>query len=224
MDTLSEYLAGQIAFLDEELTAEELAECAADREALLESVEQFYRHTELTPFAIYGLLRSAALKLPSEVVKGAGDSAAWSLDDCLSRLIIPEIPRMVARALKLEPILTDENGVANENPYLREATRCLLFGLFNASVALSRSALEQALSKKIPLVIQGKSREDRLQTLIRTARVSVLKRAPVACDLADKVRKKANAIIHQGPCQESEALLVLQDTRTVLRALYRRVR
>ena len=220
MDELSKYLAHQIAFLDEELTAEELAECAADREALLDSVEKFYRNTNQTMFTIYGILRKVANKLPPEQVKDIGDSAAWSLNDCLSRFMVSEIPRMVSRAMQLEPLLIDQSARVDENPYLREATRCYMFGLFNASVTLSRSAVEHALSKKMPSLLQGKSKEDRLQTSIRTARASVLKRAPEICDLADKTRKRANPIIHGKTCQESEALEILQDTRKILRFLY----
>lgn len=220
MDELSKYLADQIAFLDEELTAEELAEEAARREALLESVEKFYRGTDQTMFTIYGVLRKYGDKFPQEQVKALGDDVAWSLDDCLSRFMVSEIPRMISRALQLEPLLVGQGARVDENPYLREATRCYMFGLYNASVALSRSALELALSKKIPTLLQGKSREDRLQTLIRTARTSILKRAPEVCDLADKTRKRANQIIHGEACQESDALAILQDTRKILRSLY----
>lgn len=221
MDTTSKYLADQIAFLDEEQTAEELGEYAADRKALLESVEQFYRNTKPTMFTIYAICRKAASKLPAEDVKHLGDWAAWSLDDCLSRLLVSEIPRMVARALQLQPMLIDQSSKADENPYIREATRCYLFRLFSASVALSRSALEQALSEKIPTLLQGKSREERLKRLINTARTFVLKQATEICDLADKVRQKANAIVHGKTCQESDALEVLQATRKIIHSLYR---
>ncbi|HUO35724.1 MAG TPA: hypothetical protein VMU43_12100 [Candidatus Acidoferrum sp.] len=220
MDELSKYLADQIAFFDEELTAEELAESAADRESLLESIEKFYHGTNQTMFTIYGVLREHAHKLPHDAMKAVAESVAWQLDDCLSRFMVLEVPKMVSRALRLEPLLVDQSARVDQNPYLREATRCYMFGLFNASVALSRSALELALSQKIPTVLQGKSREDRLQTLIRTARTSILKRAPQICDLADQTRKTANPIIHGKACQESEALAILQDTRRVLRVLY----
>jgi hypothetical protein len=106
------------------------------------------------------------------------------------------------------------------NPYLRESTRCYLFGLFNASVALSRSALEQALSKKIPTLLQGRSTEERLHTLIKTARSSILKHSTDICDLADEVRQKGNSIIHGKICQQPTALQVLVDIRRILRALY----
>ena len=187
---LSENLAEQIAMFDEALTAEELAGEAAEREALLRSVEQLYQGTSPTKFlAVYKLLRTYAGKLPTETTKELRASAESQLDECLSRLTVSEIPRMVTRALQLEPMLI-EQGHADENPYLGEATRCFLFGLFNASVALSRSALEQAFYKRVPLILQGGSKDDRLQVLIKTARTSVLKQTTEVCDVADRVRRR----------------------------------
>lgn len=221
MDTTSKYLADQLDLLDEELRAEELAEYAAAREALLKSVEEFYENKKPTMFTIFGALQKATGKMPSELVKQMRDTAAWALDDCLSRLMVSSVPGMVSRALQLEPMLIEQSTQADENPYLREATRCCLFGLFKASVALSRSALEQAFSKKIPTLLQGESREGLLKTLIKTARTTILKRAPGICDLADKVRKRANAIVHKGKtCQASEALELLRDTRKIVHFLY----
>jgi len=232
VDTTSKHLADEIALVDEELSAKELAEAASDRDALLKSMDDLYRG-QPTPFTMYAALRKAADKLPqgrAQDIVGLDfwrDSpdvarflARWLLDDCLSRLMVAEIPRMVSRAMRLEPLLVEQHVRKDENPYLREATRCYLFGLFSASVTLSRSALEHAFSKKIPTLLQGKSKEDRLHTLIKTARGSILKRAPEVCDLADKVRKKANVVVHEKASQESDAFEILQDMRKVLKFLY----
>jgi hypothetical protein len=225
---LSRFLADHISFLDEGLRAEELSEHATEREALLQSVEQLYQPTKSTAFteisATYEFLSKFAGKFPRGYAQSekerVRDWAAYQLDDCLSRLMVSQIPRMVSRALRLEPMLIEEGRQADENPYLREATRCFMFGLFNASVALSRSALEEAFLKKIPILLQGKSREDTLEMLIKTARNSVLKGATGVCDLADKVRRTANAIVHGKPCQEAVAFEVLRNTRRIVHRLY----
>lgn len=220
MDTLSKYLADQIAFIDEDAKAEELAASATDRERLLESVENLYRHPEPTVFTMYAVLRKAANK------RTVGDPAVWQsmtkhlLDDCFSRLMIDEIPRIVSRAMSLEPMVLGDATKADENPYLREATRCFLFGLFNASVSLSGSALEESLSRSISNVLHGNGREDKLRTLIVTARNSLLKRTPHVCDLADEVRKRANSIVHGRVAHESETMEILRNTRTIVHALY----
>ena len=156
----------------------------------------------------------------SESAKTYRDVLEHFLDDCLSRLLVAEIPRMVSRALQLEPVLIEQSPHADENPYLREATRCYLYGLFNASVALSRSALEQAFSSKIPKLLQAAG-EDTLLTRINTARSSILKQEPQICDRAHEVRKKANDIVHGKTCKGPEALRVLKDTRDTIVCLYR---
>jgi hypothetical protein len=218
MTTLSSILADQINFLDEELTAEQLAEYAAARDALLGSLEQ--PHSEPTVLSFYAFWRKTSKGASPEHVNALENSAEFSLDDCLSRMMVSEIPKMVSRALQLEPILVHKNRQIDENPYLREATRCYLFGLFNASVALSRSGLEHALSKKVPSLLQGTSNKERLNTLIRMARSSVIKKMPKICDLAEEVRTTANLVIHGKMCQQPIALQVLSNTRIILQALY----
>ena len=158
MDELSKYLADQIAFLDEEQTAEELADAAAYRQPLLDSVEKLYHSPETTMFMIYGALRAVTSKLPRDVVKTIADSAVWCLDDCFSRVMVSEIPNMVSRALKLQPVMTDKQAQVAENTFIQEATRCYIFGLFLASVALSRSALEHALQTKCRCSCKGSPR------------------------------------------------------------------
>ena len=225
MEGLSKYLADEIERLDESLTAEELARHAVDREKLMESVEALCGNTTETFFTRYHSLRQLLSKCPgfTDVQKTDRDVLEWFFDDCLSRLLVFEVPRMVSRALQLEPMSIEQSPGADENAYLREATRCYLYGLFNASVALSRSALEQAFSSKIPKLLQGAG-EDTLLTLINTARSSILKQKPQICDRAHEVRKKANDIVHGKTCKGPEALRVLKDTRDTIVCLYRNSR
>ena len=73
METTSQYLAHQLAFLDEELKAEELAKDTTNREELLESVEHLYRNTKPTMFTIHALLNRVRDKFPAETVRAIGD-------------------------------------------------------------------------------------------------------------------------------------------------------
>lgn len=195
MDALSKYLRHQIDFLDEELTAEELADYSAERELLLDSVEQLARCKPENMYMMYGALRKAANKIPAELIREIGDSAAWSLDDCLSRLLVSEIPRMVTRAMSLEAIFVDKNASRSDSPYLREGTRCYLFGLFTASVALCRTALEKMLSTKVPVALQRGQKGDSLSVLAKAAELSILKRTPRIVRDVNEVRTKANSIV-----------------------------
>jgi hypothetical protein len=224
MESTSRWLADQIDDFDENFTAQELATAAVEREELMDSVEGLFGNTATTVFTSYDfcrkLLRNYAAA--TEILETNRGILGFCLDDCLSRMLVLEIPRMVARAIQLEPMSIAESPQADQNAYLREATRCYLYGLFNASVALSRSALEQALSSKISTLLQGAAGGDSLSTLINTARSSILKRTPEVCDAADQVRRVANGIVHGKTCKERGAFRVLKDTRDIIVYLYRR--
>ena len=216
MEGLSRYLGDLIDELDENLTAQELADALSEREELLKSVETLFGNTAQTAFTGYHDLRRFAGRypVPAKVMSTHHDILEYQVDEALTRLLIAEIPRMVMRALQLEPALSEESSNRDDNAYLREATRCYLCGLFNASVSLSRSALELSFSGVVPKLLQGAA--DSLENLICVARKSVLKRSPKVCDRADDVRRKANKIVHGKTCSEREALSVLRETRAIL--------
>jgi hypothetical protein len=224
MESTSRWLADQIDDFDGNFTAQELATDAVEREELMESVEGLFGNTTTTLFTSYHFSRKLLSSYPaaSDALETHRGILERYLDDCLSRRLVSEIPRMVARAIQLEPMSILPNPQADQNAYLREATRCYLYGLFNASVALSRSALEQALSSKIPTLLQRAAGGDTLSTLINTARSSILKQAPEVCNTADQVRKVANGIVHGKTCKESGAFRVLKDTRDIIVYLYRK--
>ncbi len=221
MEPLSKYLEHFIDELDESRTASELATDAIDREKLMETVEGLFGNTTFSPFTSYHLTRKIFANVAggADVVEFERDLLEFFLDDCLSRLFLSEIPRMVSRALQLEPMLIKEISQIDENSYLREATRCYLYGLFNASVSLSRSALEQAFSNKVPKLLQ-KVEGDNLLTLIKTAESSILKRRTEVCESAHRVRKTANLIVHGKACKGPEAFRVLKETRDIVLCLY----
>ena len=88
-------------------------------------------------------------------------------------------------------------------------------------MALCRSALEQAFSKKVPGLLQVTARADRLMLLISTARKSILRRAPEVCNLADTIRKNANAAVHGKRAGEKQAFEMLRGTTIVIDFLHR---
>lgn len=224
MESTSRWLADQIDDFDKNFTAQELATAAVERDKLMESVEGLFGNTTTTVFTSYDFSRKLFSNYPAatEMLETHRGILKDYLDDCLSRLLVSEIPRMVARAMQLEPMSIVKSPQADQNAYLREATRCYLYGLFNTPVALSRSALEQALSSKIPTLLQGAAGGDTLRTLINTARSSILKQAPEICKAADQVRKVANRIVHVETCKERGAFRVLKDTRDIIVYLYRK--
>ncbi len=145
-------------------------------EELMKSVEGLCSGTPLSvlgwPSAAVEFLRPTGL---------AREILESSLDHCFCRTLVKQIPTMVSRALRLEPLVISEYTKGSVNVYLREATRTYLLGLFIASVALSRSTLEQALEEKVSKVLQTDSKEGNLKKLVDTAGLEKLLHGDLLC-------------------------------------------
>jgi len=117
--------------------------------------------------------------------------------------------------------------------YLREATRCFLYGLLEASVALGRACLEEALKSKLLATGQGiaalmkePKKTDRgaargeLDRLIRAAAGIKILDGPHT-QLADRIRSHGNLLMHDRPqLTEAEAKQDLDDLRGVVDLLF----
>ena len=206
----------------------ERSEAERDKKELQEiQQERKLKHEELMK-AVEGLCSGtpfSALGWSSEVVEFLRRSGRdrefleGALDDCLCWVLLNQIPTMVSRALQMDPLVVSEYPEGPVNVYLREATRAYLLGLFIASVALSRSALEQALEGKVPKGLQTDTKEEKLKKLIKAAELSKLLEGDLLC-LADEARKSANKVVHGKMCSESETFDILIKTRKVVRSLY----
>ena|SRR2546425_2296510 len=108
------------------------------------------------------------------ILRHRRDMLEWSLDDHYSRSLLKEVPEIVRRALKLEPLYVKRQIKGPAETYVREATRAYLFGFFQASVALSRSALEQSLRESLRSGASLLAQTDELLSLIRAAELSKL--------------------------------------------------
>ncbi|MCH8268654.1 MAG: hypothetical protein IH846_14145 [Acidobacteria bacterium] len=189
--------------LDVEREKKELPEILQERklkhEELMKSVEGLCSGT---PLSVLGW-PSAEVEIFRRTDIGR-DILESLLDDCFCFTLVNQIPTMVSRALRMDPLVISEYPEGPVNIYLREATRAYLLGLFIASVALSRSALEQALEEKVSKGLQTDSKEERLKKLIKAAELLKLLRGENLY-LADQVRKQANKVVHGRPCKEGEA-------------------
>ncbi len=216
MDHTSTWLRSLLADAESGLGREELNEMRLDREKLMESVEGLWNGPDSTAFTILALLKQFKR---DELTQNARARAGWALDDCLCCTLLERIPTMVSRALQLEPLAAGGDARPSVNVYLREGTRAYLFGLFNASVVLCRSALEQALVHKVPEVLQAHSKEEHLKKLIRAAELSKVLQGDLL-RLADEARRFANNVVHGQTCKEKEASDMLSKTRRVVTELY----
>lgn len=105
-------------------------------------------------------LRAVAEKLltgkqaaDAQLITRTRKGAAFLLDDALSRHLVKEIPKMVARSVRFDVITVRRTVPELVAGYLREAAQAYIFGLNSASVALCRAALEAGLKDRVPQVL-----------------------------------------------------------------------
>jgi hypothetical protein len=147
------------------------------------------------------------------------------LDAYYTRDFLRRVRMLVDRTMRvtaMEPGAKPECGV---NLYLREATRCYIFGFWFSSVALSRAAVEEALKDRLRKescrVGKDMPNDNNLRQLSLDAKEMGLIDA-AHLDLVDKVRLNGNRVLHGAPAQENDAGDCLAAARGVLNQLYPR--
>jgi hypothetical protein len=100
--------------------------------------------------------------------------------------------------------------------YLRESTRCWLYGFHGASVALSRACLEDALKARLPA---GDRATSELKTLIEAANRRQLLDDCMA-EVAHTVRKAANKFLHGQNITEKDSRETLDATRSIVEQVF----
>src|SRR2546425_12930032 len=66
------------------------------------------------------------------------DVCEYFLDDHFARRLVDDIPQIVQRIMKFEPITVSKMPIGPVNVYLREAVRCHINGLHQGAVTLAR--------------------------------------------------------------------------------------
>jgi hypothetical protein len=100
--------------------------------------------------------------------------------------------------------------------YLRESTRCWLYGFHGACVALSRACLEDALKVRLPV---NRGLPESRETLISSARRrNVLDDQMV--ELAHIVRQTGNKFLHGKPITETDSRGSLDAVRGVVEHIF----
>jgi hypothetical protein len=140
------------------------------------------------------------------------------LEDTYFRDLMKQIPKMVQRTLQLTQIVTSRINSQATAVYLREATRTYLNGFCQASIALSRAAVEEALREKAKGMNLGIESYD-LKLLIQAAnRSGILDDAHLS--LARHVQRSGNLVLHGKPGSDRDAWDVLCAARGVLLHLF----
>jgi hypothetical protein len=196
-------------------------------EYLLRKAEPF----EFYPKRIYGLdpdVRRVFLDLSRELVewrkafqpKGDGRRLDFfaqpvMLDQFYSKELLAAVPGFVERTQELRALTF--TGVADPESlaYLREAATCYIHGLFQATAALARGAMELRLRARLSLlagreVVKGLD----LKELLERFGDRVLGKRGMK--LAAVVRITGNQVLHEQAIGSKKALEVLEGARTVI--------
>jgi len=142
------------------------------------------------------------------------------VDELYCRNLLSLIPEIVDRTLRLRGVVLSNVPTGHLLTYMKEATRTYAMGFFVASVALSRSAVEAALRPHVAKHLGATVGADLdLRELID--------RAPMldkpTRDLAHRVRRVGNDVIHKGKSVNAEDTLdVIEAARTVIVKVERR--
>lgn len=148
------------------------------------------------------------------------DYLEYSLDSYYVRKTLREAPKLVQRTLELETMATQDIPLTDATFYLREATRCYIFGFWAASVALCRAALEKGLKEAVAKATGSPVLECKLSKLVESA--SRLRLAdPAVLSQAEQVRIAGNRTVHNRASDQPEAWDTLLALRGVMLAFHK---
>src|ERR1019366_2419280 len=108
------------------------------------------------------------LKKLDLLVESAPDLIEDFVDDRFTVEAVDGVQSSVKRLMKLSRLEAVRTPSAITNGYLRESVRTYIFGFAQASVALSRAALEQALKENLGLQLSGEFHT--MDALLKAAR------------------------------------------------------
>lgn len=145
----------------------------------------------------------------------AGDACAYMLDDYFARHLVAQMPSIVVRIRRFEPVVVPDGPPKLVNLYLSEAVRCYIFGLNQGAVTLARAAVEQGLRERVPYAGQM---EWTLKELIKAAEKFKLLE-PAYLQMAKNVQNRGNQVLHSKPCDSGMAREALNSARAVLENL-----
>lgn len=140
-------------------------------------------------------------------------------DDYYSREAVSAIRQIAERFRKLAPVLVGRIPSKEVCVYLREATRCFIYGFFQASIALSRAALEAGLNEHIGRKFGPVSQMELAKKIDLASRWKLV--SGQSASMAHDVRRAARRVLHQEPVKENLAFDTLVRARGVLKNLFK---
>jgi hypothetical protein len=136
-------------------------------------------------------------------------------------------PRLIKRAEQLRLLPTEDEAPVDVQNYLKEASKCYIYGRFIACLVVCRSAIDFALRDRLVKRGHGSDleslrsgRKDTLKEVISLARSKFPSALGATLDEADDVKEKANEAVHRGPPDTETCKDMFIKTRGILRELY----
>jgi len=212
----SEFLSQQLmAYIEDELDRpEEPSELGE------EDYEKYRRIIRAAIFSLEGFAEPWAMQLVRLVEESRADFQ-WHADDFYTREVVANVQGMVNRFARLSPVLVGVVPSKNVGAYLREASRCFIYGFFQATIGLCRVALEAGLNKRLEPLSAAVADMNLYGKIERAAGDDMRLLSPATASLAHDVRRKANDVLHGEPVQQQNlAFDMLVQTRGILRELY----
>jgi len=139
-------------------------------------------------------------------------------DKFYSREVVEHLPDMVRQFSQLRPVLVGKLPDRQVAIYMREATRCFVYGLFQGSIALSRAALEAGLNRYIEFKLGAVPPMDLKDKIEKAAQFKLIRGETAS--LGQEVRRLSNQVLHSKPASENMAFDALVAARGVLQELY----
>jgi hypothetical protein len=206
---MSTYLSESLDDFDREYAAlEETA--AGDDRAILAKLETILVES-------YEVLSPDEYERVHQVFMARPSLCEYCLDNHFSRRLLRDLPQIVQRVMKFEPIVVAKVPTGPVNVYLREAVRCHIYGLHQGAVTLARAAMEQGFRERVPFAAQNRWTLDEL--IDAAGKFNTLERAHL--QMATDVQHCGNRVLHQQPCSADQAADALTKARAVLEALFR---
>lgn len=152
-----------------------------------------------------------------KLVNDMPDAIASFLDSRYTRDVVTAVPGYVRRTMELSRLEGSRLPSKITNGFLREAVRTYIYGLPQASVALCRAAMEQALKEN--LGYQGTRTFVEMKTLLEESEGAGIIDGPIR-RVARKIADAADDVLHERPTDLKQASDVLVMLRGVLQHLY----
>ncbi len=195
---------------------------ASSQDMSPQELEEEEKFTKLVKAVVDDLINSREMLIESKlasiekIVASHPDLIASFLDERFTREVIDAVPGNVRRTMELSRLEGSRIPSSVTDGYLREAVRTYILGLPQASIALCRAALEQAIKENLgyrtSTVVEMNSLLDEAETahvIDKTVR-----------RMAREVATEANGVLHEKPSTQAKAYEVLVKLRGVLQHLY----